>query len=283
MRLGTIRLNGNPLDTRAVRVDGSELVILDFADVGELLAAEANEYAATHDGERMPIGQADWAPVVPDPGKIICVGLNYRDHVIEMGSALPEHPTCFAKFTEVLIGANDDIHLPRADVSVRNDWEAELCVVIGSSARNVRESEALDYVAGYTAFNDFSVRDWQKRTSQFLLGKTFEHTAALGPVMVTVDELDDGTGLKISSAVNGVVKQQSNTDQLIFGVKQLVAEISKAVTLMPGDLIATGTPGGVGAARTPPEWLVDDDMLTISIEGIGEIENRCILLPDADR
>lgn len=280
MRLGTIRLNGNPYDTRAVRVEGDELVVLDFTDVGELLAAEATEYASTLDGERLPVAEADWAPVIPDPGKIICVGLNYRDHVLEMGHEPPEHPTCFAKFSEVLIGAHDDIHLPAADVSVRNDWEAELCVVIGSPARNVDESEALNYVAGYTAFNDFSVRDWQKRTSQFLLGKTFEHTAALGPVMTTVDELSDGSGLAISSAVNGVTKQQSNTDQLVFGVKELVAEISKAVTLMPGDLIATGTPGGVGAARTPPEWLVDDDMLTISIEGIGKIENRCILLPD---
>lgn len=277
MRLGTIRLDGNVTDTRAVRVEGGELVVLDFSDVGQLLAAEALEDVATLDGQRVPMAEADWAPLITEPGKIICVGVNYRDHAIEMGSELPKYPTCFSKFTEALIGANDDLHLPDPDVSVRNDWEAELCVVIGSHARHVTKEEAVDHVAGYTVFNDFSVRDWQKRTSQFLLGKTFEHASALGPVMTTADELGDGSGLAIRSAVNGVVKQESNTDQLVFGVAELISVISTAVTLAPGDLIATGTPGGVGAGRDPQEWLVDDDTLTITIEGIGEIENRCVV------
>ncbi len=277
MRLGTIRLDGNVTDTRAVRVEGGELVVLDFSDVGQLLAAEALEDVATLDGQRVPMAEADWAPLITEPGKIICVGVNYRDHAIEMGSELPKYPTCFSKFTEALIGANDDLHLPHPDVSVRNDWEAELCVVMGSHARHVTKEEAVDHVAGYTVFNDFSVRDWQKRTSQFLLGKTFEHASALGPVMTTADELGDGSGLAIRSAVNGVVKQESNTDQLVFGVAELISVISTAVTLAPGDLIATGTPGGVGAGRDPQEWLVDDDTLTITIEGIGEIENRCVV------
>ncbi len=276
MKLGTIRPDRNPLRTQAVRAEGDDLVLLDFNDVGELLSAGALEYADTLNGQRISIDGADWAPVITEPGKIICVGLNYRDHVVEMGHDLPEHPTCFAKFGEALIGAHDPIALPGESISIKNDWEAELCVVIGEVARHVAADEALDFVAGYTAFNDFSVRDWQKRTSQFLLGKTFEATSALGPLLVTTDELGDGRGLAITSVVNGVEKQSSNTDQLIFGVPELIAEISKAVTLMPGDLIATGTPGGVGAARTPPEWLTDGDELVINIEGIGEICNQCL-------
>ena len=273
MQLGTIRSNGT---TRAVRVEGDDLVLLEHGDVGALLTAGGIDAARAADGERVAADAAEWAPVVVNPDKIICVGLNYADHVAEMGNAPPAHPTCFAKFSGSLIGAHDDLALPPEEVSTHNDWEAELAVVISSPARAVAVDDALDYVAGYTAFNDFSVRDWQKRTSQFLLGKTFESASALGPVMTTTDELGDGSGLAISSAVNGITKQSSNTDQLVFDVQFLVSEISKAITLQPGDIIATGTPGGVGAARTPPEWLVDGDELVITIEGIGQIRNTCV-------
>lgn len=273
MQLGTVRHDDT---TRAVRVDGDELVLLEHGDVGDLLSTGGLEAARTADGERIPRQSADWAPVVLQPNKIICVGLNYADHVAEMGNAPPEHPTCFSKFSGALIGATDDLSLPAPSISTHNDWEAELAVIIGSQARKVSAEAALDHVAGYTAFNDFSVRDWQKRTSQFLLGKTFEGASALGPVMTTTDDLGDGSGLAVSSAVNGITKQSSNTDQLVFDVPYLVAEISKAITLHPGDVIATGTPGGVGAARTPPEWLVEGDELVITIEGIGEIRNTCV-------
>lgn len=274
MQLGTIRNDDGT--TAAVRVDGEETVMLDYGDVGELLADGGLAGATTADGERQPLDEVVWAPLITRPNKIICVGMNYADHIVEMGNQPPEFPNCFSKFSDSLIGASDEIHLPDASVSTSNDWEAELCIVIGTPGRSIATDSVLDHVAGYTVFNDFSVRDWQKRTSQFLLGKTFEHCSALGPVMTTTDELGDGSGLVIESHVNGVVKQSSNTDQLVFGVPHLVSEISKAITLLPGDLIATGTPGGVGMARTPPEWLVDGDEVVITIEGIGELRNTCV-------
>ena len=259
--------------THAVRVEGDELVVLDAPDVGTLLATAVDPASA---GERVSAEGVNWAPVVTEPNKIICVGLNYRDHVVEMGNDLPTAPTLFAKFSGSLIGATDDLHLPAPDVSTHNDWEAELAVVIGSPARNVPSETALDHVAGFTAFNDFSVRNHQRRTSQFLAGKTFERASGLGPVMVTPDELGDGTGLAISSSVNGVTKQASSTSELIFSPADLIADISRIITLSPGDIIATGTPGGVGAARTPPEWLAAGDELVISIEGIGELRHHCV-------
>lgn len=273
MQFGTVRTSSG---THAVRVEENELVHLDVADVGALLQSGTLDAAREVDGERAALESADWAPLVTNPNKIICVGMNYADHIAEMGHEPPAFPTYFSKFSDALIGANDELHLPDPNVSTNNDWEAELCIVIGTPGRAIPVESALDHVAGYTAFNDFSVRDWQKRTSQFLVGKTFEGASALGPVMTTTDQLGDGSGLAISSSVNGNIKQSSNTDQLVFDVKFLVAEISKAITLRPGDLIATGTPEGVGAARTPPEWLVDGDELVITIEGIGEIRNTCV-------
>ena len=257
-----------------------EVVLLDAIDVGQLLADSGvpvgNEPVDGRVEETVDLGDVQWAPVVTRPNKIICVGLNYRDHVEEMGRELPPAPTYFSKFSGSLIGAHDELHLPDPAVSTHNDWEAELAMIIGTPARHVEVEQALDHVAGFTVFNDFSVRDYQRRTSQFLAGKTFEQASGLGPVMVTVDEIGDGSGLAISSAVNGEVKQRSNTDQLIFGTAELVADLSRIITLEPGDVIATGTPGGVGAARTPPEWLKAGDELVISVEGIGELRHRCV-------
>lgn len=279
MQLGTIHHGGT---TRAVRVDRDtgEAVLLDAVDVGQLLAdggsPSGNEPVDGSVEEPIDLSDVQWAPVVIRPNKIICVGLNYRDHVEEMGRELPPAPTYFSKFSGALIGANDELRLPNPAISTHNDWEAELAMIIGRPARNVDVTDALDHVAGFTAFNDFSVRDYQRRTSQFLAGKTFEQASGLGPFMVTVDEIGDGSGLAISSSVNGEVKQRSNTDQLIFGTAELVADLSQIITLEPGDVIATGTPGGVGAARTPPEWLRLGDELVISIEGIGELRHRCV-------
>ncbi|MFT7474312.1 MAG: acylpyruvate hydrolase [Verrucomicrobiales bacterium] len=273
MQIGTIRRNGS---TSAVRRDGGDVVLLDFADVGELLRADAMSSVASHEGERLDANSVEWAPIVTMPNKIICVGLNYADHIAETNSVAPSFPNYFAKYSDALIGANDDIHLPPTSVSVKNDWEVELCIVIGSKTRYVSKENALDHVAGFTIMNDFSVRDWQKRSAQFLAGKTFEHASAVGPVMVTPDEIGNGRGLEVKTMVNGVVKQQSNTDHLVFGPAELVADLSNIITLLPGDLIATGTPSGVGAARTPPEWLSEGDDLVMSIPGIGELRNHCI-------
>ena len=249
--------------------------MLDSPDVGNLLLEGVTNVGA--DGEILDLDGVEWAPLVTRPNKIICVGLNYRDHVEEMGRELPSAPTYFSKFSGALIGANDDLHLPPRSISTHNDWEAELAMIIGARARDVNVDDAYTYIAGFTVFNDFSVRDYQRRTTQFLAGKTFENASGLGPVLVTVDEIGDGSGLTISSSVNGHVKQQSNTDQLIFGPAELVADLSQIITLEPGDVIATGTPGGVGAARTPPDWLSDGDELVVTIEGIGSLRHRCVL------
>ena len=275
MQLGTIRLEDG---IAAVRVEGDEAVRLPFAGVEEILSSGRLDLAGSLDElGRLPLDSVEWAPLVSQPNKIICVGLNYRDHVEEMGRDLPNAPTYFSKFSGSLIGANDELQLPDPSVSTHNDWEAELAIVIGTTARNVDAAKAMDHVAGFTVFNDFSVRDYQTRTGQFLAGKTFERASGLGPVMVTVDEIGDGRGLGITSSVNGEVKQDSTTDQLVFGPNELIADLSRIITLVPGDIIATGTPGGVGAARTPPQWLLPDDELTISIDGIGELRHRCVI------
>jgi acylpyruvate hydrolase len=268
--LTTVRIAGA---TRAGRVDGDEIVLLNAPDVGAVLRTGE----ATESGERVAFDEADLAPLVTHPGKIICVGVNYLDHIAEMGRERPDFPTYFGKYREALVGARDDLILPDPSVSTQIDWEAELAIVIGKTVRNVSTSTAIDAVAGYTVINDGTVRDWQRRTTQFLAGKTFEGLSPLGPVLVGTDELGDGSGLEIRCEVNGVTKQLSSTSELCFTVADIVADLSTILTLEPGDVIATGTPSGVGAARNPPEWLADGSVLRCSIEGIGATENRCRL------
>lgn len=258
----------------AGRIEGDEIVLLDHADVGDLLRVGAE---LGRGGRSIGLAEANFAPLVTHPDKIICVGVNYADHIAEMGRQPLTAPTYFAKYRRALIGADDPIALPPVDVSTSVDWEAELCIVIGKPVRHATRDEALAAIAGYTILNDVSVRDWQRRTSQFLAGKTFEGTTPVGPWMVTSDELGDGSGLAISSQVDGVTKQKSNTSELAFNVIDIVCDLSKVMTLDPGDIIATGTPGGVGAARTPPEWLADGSVVSCSIEGIGTLENVCRL------
>lgn len=278
MQIGSIRNFGGE---HAVRVEGEELVRLPFG-VHELLRDDLWEIASAndHDGvpfERIAVDNADWAPLIRHPGKIFCVGLNYREHIVEMGRDVPSAPTYFAKFPDALIGAHDPIAMPRPDISTSVDSEVELCIVIGKPGRYVETDDALDHVAGYTILNDISVRDFQRRTTQFLAGKTFEAMTPVGPVLTTTDVLGDGRGLAVQTAVNGSVKQASNTDELIFTVRDLISDLSKICTLQPGDLIATGTPSGVGAGKTPPEWLTPGDELVTTIEGIGELRNTCVL------
>ncbi len=276
MQLANVR---TAVGDRAARVDDDTCVILPCT-MRELLTDDLWDIAGADDldgvaFERIARDAADLAPLISDPDKIVCVGLNYAEHVAEMGRALPTHPTYFSKFSGALIGARDDIELPKPDVSVAIDWEVELAIVIGAPARHVRAADALDHVAGYTICNDVSVRDWQTRSVQFLAGKTFEHTTPLGPVMTTADVLGDGSGLAVRTEVDGVTKQSSTTDELVFGVADLVADLSTIITLLPGDIIATGTPSGVGAGRDPQEWLTDGAELVTSIEGIGTMRNRC--------
>jgi acylpyruvate hydrolase len=273
MRLVTIRTaNG----TRAGRVDGGRVVELDAPDVGALLARpDWAEFAGADGGAAsQAVDDADLAPVVPWPSKIICLGLNYASHIKEMGHELPRYPTLFAKFPGTLIGARDAIQLPR--VSEQVDWEVELGLVIGRRARNVSVEEAPAAIAGYTVVNDVSVRDYQRRTSQFLSGKIFERTTPVGPAVVTLDELPDGgADLVVRCEVDGELMQESRTSDLLFGPAEIISYVSEIITLEPGDLIATGTPAGVGAARTPPVWLRAGQVVRTVVEGVGECVNRC--------
>ena len=272
MRLATIRTaTGN----RAVLADGDRAVETGDADVRALLERpDWPAHAAAAAGPSHPVDGLDFAPLVPSPEKIVCVGLNYRDHVLEMGNELPEYPTLFAKYAPSLIGAHDDIVLPRASDKV--DWEAELTVVIGRPVRHADRERAAAAIAGYTVLNDVSVRDYQNRTKQFLQGKTFERTTPLGPWLVTPDELPEG-GWPISTVLDGETVQDSTTAELVFGPVDLVVYLSAILTLNPGDVIATGTPGGVGHARKPPRYLTDGAELVTSVAGVGELRNRCRL------
>lgn len=279
MRLVTFRTAGG---TQAGRIDGEEVVGLDFPDVGALLASgpdwqQAAGGAGAGGGAALARAEVELAPLVLAPRKLICVGLNYASHIQEMGRELPEYPTIFAKFALSLIGARDPIVLPA--VSDKVDWEVELAVVIGRPVRRADEAGARDSIAGFTILNDISVRDWQNRTTQFLQGKTFESTTPLGPELVTLDEIDDPGSLEVRCEVDGEVMQSANTSDLLFGPVELVRYLSTIITLEPGDVIATGTPGGVGAGRSPAVFLRPGQTVRTAIEGLGELVNTCITEP----
>ncbi len=215
-------------------------------------------------------------PVVGQPGKVICIGLNYRDHAIESGAEIPTEPVVFSKFNTTLVGHGDSIRLP--SVSNEVDYEAELVVVIGKQAKHVDAQNAMDFIFGYTCGHDVSARDWQKGRpgGQWLLGKTFDTFAPTGPCLVTTNEVPDPSNLSVRMHLNGEVVQDSSTAQLIFDIPTLIEHLTKIVTLLPGDLIFTGTPPGVGAARKPPVFLQPGDECKVEIEGIGTLANRCI-------
>jgi acylpyruvate hydrolase len=270
MRLATIRTAAG---NRAVRIDGERAVETGHPDLWALLG-ESNwrDQAAAANGQSHDRSALDYAPVVPRPGKIICVGVNYAAHIAEMGRGIPSHPTLFAKYAEALVGAYDNIVLPSASNAV--DWEAELAVVIGAPGRHIDESAAELAIAGYTVLNDVTARDWQYRTLQWLQGKTFEATTPIGPELVTADEA--GSGFDLRCEVDGEVVQAANTDDLVFGATATIAYVSTILTLQPGDVIALGTPGGVGHARKPPRYLQPGQVLTTSIAGLGQCRNACV-------
>ena len=209
---------------------------------------------------------------VARPEKIICLGHNFRSHIEEMGRPIPPHPVLFAKYWRALTGPYDEIVIPPETGML--DWEAELGVVIGRTARHVQEADANEYIAGYTVVNDVSARDFQWRTTQFLQGKTFESTTPVGPAVIRGEAIDWARDLRIRCCVDGEVVQEATTADLIFGPSFVIAYLSAIVTLVPGDVIAMGTPGGVGAGRTPPRYLRPGEVLTTEIEGIGVMRNR---------
>ncbi|HEY1572519.1 MAG TPA: fumarylacetoacetate hydrolase family protein [Pseudonocardiaceae bacterium] len=261
--------------TSAGRLDGDTVVELPFADVRALLTRPDWRDVATQDGPTRPLDSVRLAPVVPQPAKIICVGLNYAQHIDEMGRGRPDYPTLFAKYALSLIGPFDPIVVPSVSTTV--DWEVELGLVIGAPTRHVSPESALAGVAGWTVFNDVSVRDFQNRTTQFLAGKTFESTTPVGPTLVTRDEISpDGRGLPVRCLVDDVVMQESNTDDLLFSPADIVSYVSQIVTLEPGDVIATGTPGGVAAGRDPSPWLRPGQTVVTEVEGVGVLRNTCV-------
>lgn len=265
--------------TRAVFLLDSEFCVeSEFEDVGALIRAgvDLGEFAGTLLDKASPksYSRSQLAPLILQPGKIICLGLNYAQHIAEMGHEQPDYPTFFAKFADSLTGPFSDIRLPT--ISNKADYEGEMAVVIGKNARNVDSPDALACIAGFTISNDTTMRDYQWRTSQFLQGKMFEASTPLGPVLVDGKTIDYGRDLSIKTSVNGVERQSSRTSKMIFGVAETISYISKIVTLRPGDILLTGTPAGVGSKMKPPIFLKDGDLVVCQIEGLGEIANRFI-------
>ena len=252
----TVAADGSPVDLRQALADNTDLAAM----AASLRAGRA---------PRLALSGVTLAPVIPRPGKVICLGMNFRDHAAEGGHKPPEYPAIFMR-SATSLGASGSV-VPVPHNSEQLDYEAELAVVIGKGGRRIEASRALQHVFGYAAFNDISVRDYQRKSSQWTMGKNFDGTGILGPVVVTADELPAGaSGLAITSRLNGAVMQSSNTREMIFGVAEAIALISDVMTLEPGDVLAMGTPAGVGFARTPPVWLKSGDEISVEIEGIGQ-------------
>jgi len=211
---------------------------------------------------------------IPRPGKIICIGQNYLAHAHESNASAPPFPIIFAKYANSVIGHLEPIVIPRA--VQQPDYEGELAVVIGRRGCRIPEAEALDYVAGYMPLNDVSARDWQNRTSQWVIGKTPDTFCPMGPALVTADEIADVQNLRLRTVIGDEVLQEGHTSLMIFSVAHLIADMSQVMTLEPGDVIATGTPAGIGAARTPPRWLRPGDVVRVEIERVGVLENPVV-------
>lgn len=279
MKLATLRVSaGNDGTTRAVALDGDALVDLGATDVGAFLATpDWSDRAAAAIGNdaatRYDAASADFATLVLAPSKVVCVGLNYRTHIQEMGRDLPEHPTLFSKFADTLIGAGDEIVRPPETDEL--DWEVELAVVVGAQVRRADALQAEAAIAGFTVLNDITCRDWQFRTREWLQGKNWDSSTPVGPYLVTPDELRGGVRpeLQVRLSVDGEVMQSDTTDDLLFDPVTLVQYVSTMVRLNPGDIIATGTPGGVGHARSPKRYLVGGETVVAEIDGIGRLEN----------
>ncbi|GJF25862.1 MULTISPECIES: fumarylacetoacetate hydrolase family protein [Streptomyces] len=274
MKLATLRTDAG---TRAVRLEGDVLVDLGYTDLGELFArADWPSIAVAATGRTYAVDGADLAPVVPRPSKVVCVGHNYTNHIKEMGRELPAYPTLFPKFADTLCGPGDDIVKPAETDAL--DWEVELVVVIGRPVRRATEQEAIDAIAGFTVMNDVSVRDWQFRTIEWTQGKIWDSSTPVGPYVITPDELPGGVrpALRVRTVVDGQVMQEDNTGTLLFDPVHLVRYISTIVRLNPGDLIATGTPAGVGHARDPKVYLHGGETIVTEIEGLGACTNKVV-------
>lgn len=268
--------------------DGQELKHVDLAQIDQSLAISMIDLLSQNDGlakaamalaagqTKGPFVSGRLLAPVPNPGKVLCIGLNYRDHAIESNAPIPTEPICFSKFTSAVIGPDEAVRLPKSAHQV--DYEAELVVIIGREAKYVAAEKAMEYVAGYAVGNDISARDWQigRPGNQWLLGKTPDTFAPFGPYLVTADEIADPHELKIQLRLNGETMQNSSTKELIFHIEQVIAHVTQLFTLSPGDIIFTGTPPGVGMARKPPVFLKAGDQMEVEIEGLGVLRNSVV-------
>jgi 2-keto-4-pentenoate hydratase/2-oxohepta-3-ene-1,7-dioic acid hydratase in catechol pathway len=277
-----VRFSAEGTSFTGVEREGHVLYIPD-PTVPEAIARRERDPAAFErdlgTAPRFPMAKVRLLAPVARPQKILAIGLNYADHIAESGMQTPEHQVWFSKMPNCVAGPGDAIEVPA--VSALTDWEAELVLVIGKTCRHVPADRAHEVVAGVTCGNDVSVRDWQWKTPQWMLGKSFDTHGPIGPCVVTLDEWNWDRGHAIACRVNGETKQQSRTDRLVFGARQQIAHLTQAMTLEPGDLIFTGTPGGVGAALKPPQWLKAGDRCEIEIEGIGVLSNPVTSEPPA--
>jgi 2-keto-4-pentenoate hydratase/2-oxohepta-3-ene-1,7-dioic acid hydratase in catechol pathway len=285
MRIATIQTSSG---SRAAVQAGDQLIDLHATDatlpvsVREFLALgsagreAASRAVASKNAVKVPLGGARLLAPVPDPRKVVCVGLNYKDHAEESGMAIPKEPVLFSKFPTAVVGPGEPIVLPK--VSSKVDYEAELVIVIGKKGRHLDKAQALECIAGYTVGHDVSARDWQleKDGKQWMAGKTFDTFAPCGPVMVTRDELADPHRLAIALRLNGETLQSSNTNQMIFRAEEIVSYISRIFTVEPGDLIFTGTPPGIGHARKPAIYMKPGDVAEVEIQGIGVLSNPVV-------
>ena len=279
MRLLTYKTDNE--DRIGVRVDDRVLPITDVApglphDLPGLLAADGLPVIAaalpTTDIDGLPVAGIEYRPLIPNPGKIICIGRNYAAHAAEGGADTPTFPEIFFRSATSLVAHGGAIVRPRA--STKLDYEGEFACVIGKACRHATEDDALDFVAGYTLFNDATLRDYQRFASQWTIGKNFDSTGAMGPELATVDELPPGlAGLTLTTKLNGTVMQEGNIDDLVFPVSKLIAILSECMTLEPGDVIVTGTPSGVGSARNPPVWMKAGDTVEVHVPGVGTLAN----------
>ena len=281
MRYATIQRSGETepavlLEDRVIPIHGAGFAsLLEVIEGGAAAEERVRRWlAGAASGQGLDPGSFTFAAPIPRPPKLICIGLNYRDHAAEAKLPIPDVPTMFAKFPTAAIGPGQPIVLPKN--STKPDYEAEFAIVIGRRGRHVAEKDWRDYVYGYTIVNDVSARDFQMATSQWMIGKTFDTFAPFGPAIVTADEIADPHNLRITLAINGETLQDSTTANLIFKLPRLIAYLSSVFTLEPGDIIATGTPAGVGFARKPPRWLKPGDEVRIRIEGLGELVNPVV-------
>ena len=244
-----------------------------YPDLLSLIAGNGFAEAAKHLNSAADYKEGDitWLPVIPNPGKILCVGLNYQDHVVETGRDNTEQPAIFIRVAESQVGHKQPIIRPKESKNL--DYEAEIAVIIGRAGRRISQKDSWSYIAGYSCYNDGSVRDWQRHTIQWTAGKNFTQTGGFGPWMVTADDIPPTTKMTLSCRLNGETMQKATTEQMIFKIPKIIEYCSTWTTLQPGDVLVTGTPGGVGARRNPPVWMKPGDKVEIEIDKVGILEN----------